>query len=164
MEIPDFLKKLTVDDEPKMAFLSTLLHDGPCGIIVKETAFLDDTLLADLLIAYCKKAGATASFTESQVPRMSFANKIATLAELPLSTDAAKLRDRAVGKMTPMRKIRNKTAHKSRLTSEEAEELWGDADNRHLLADFPVNYKSECAAVQGTLRDLLDHPEFRDAE
>jgi hypothetical protein len=91
---------------------------------------------------------------------MMFDKKITTLAGLKLNPDACPLRDLAVTKMTPMRKIRNKTAHKASLTTPEAEELWADADNRHLLADFPVNFKAECAAVQGAIQDLLAYPDF----
>jgi hypothetical protein len=160
MEIPDVLRNLSVDDEPKLAFIATLLHDEPCGIIVKDTAFIDDVLLKDVLLAYHRVAGAAAGYTEAQVSKMTFDKKITTLAGLALSPDARPVRDLAVSKMTPMRKIRNKTAHKASLTSSEAEELWGDADNRQLLADFPDNFKAECAAVQRALQDLLNHANF----
>src|SRR4051794_14036012 len=112
MDIPDALKNLTVDDEPRLAFISTLLRDEPCGVIVKDTAFIDDTLLKDVLLAYRRKAGSTAGYTEAQVPKMTFEKKISTLASLALSPDARPVRDLAVTKMTPMRKVRNKTAHK----------------------------------------------------
>lgn len=160
MEIPDVLKKLTVDDEPKLAFIATLLHDEPCGRIVKGTAFIDDTLLKNLLVAYRRKAGAAAPFTEVQVPKMKFDKKITTLAGLPLSADAAKVRDMAVAKMTRMRNIRNKTAHKSSLTTPEAEALWADPENRHLLANFPANFDNECDAVQRAIQELLSHPDY----
>lgn len=146
-----------------MAFIATLLHDEPCGIIVKGTAFIDDVMLKEVLIAYRRKAGAADGYTEAQVPKMTFAQKIDALANLPLSYDARPLRDMAVTKLTPMRKVRNKTAHKSSLTSEEAEELWADEDNRHLLAEFPANFNAECAAVQDALQRLLALPDFKDA-
>jgi hypothetical protein len=123
-------------------------------------AFLDDTLLKDVLIAYRRKAGNPAGYTEAQAVKMAFAEKISTLEQLPLPADAAHLRDLAVAKMTPMRKIRNKVAHKASLTSKEAEELWADADNRSLLADFPANFNAACAVVEGALQDLLARPEF----
>lgn len=160
MDIPDALKGLTIDDEPKLAFIATLLHDQPCGVIIKDTAFIDDMLLKDVLLAYRRTAGAAAGYTEAQVPKMTFEKKITTLAGARLSSEARPLRDLAVAKMTPMRKIRNKAAHKAGLTSPEAEELWGDADNRQLLADFPVNFKAECAAVQVALQGLLVHTDF----
>ena len=160
MEIPDTLKKLTEKDEPKLAFIATLLHDGPCGVIVKDTAFFDDFLLKEVLLAYRRKAGAAAGYTEAQVPKMTFDTKISTLAGLKLRPDATTLRDLAVVKLTPMRKIRNKAAHKAGLTTPEVEELWADADNRHLLADFPTNFTAECAAVHGAPQDLLAHADF----
>lgn len=40
-----------------MAFISTLLRDEPCGIIVKDTAFIDDNLLKDVLVACRRKPG-----------------------------------------------------------------------------------------------------------
>jgi len=160
MEIPDILKNLTLEDEPKLAFIATLLRDEPCGIIVKGTAFFDDFLLKEVLLAYRRKTGAAAGYTEAQVPKMAFDLKISTLAGLKLSPDATTLRDVAVTKMKPMRKIRNKAAHKASLTSSEAEELWGETENRHLLADFPDTFVAECAVVQSALRHLLDHADF----
>jgi hypothetical protein len=83
MEIPDALKKLAVDDEPKLAFIATLLHDEPCGIIVKGIAFFDKTLLPEVLLAYLRKHGTTAAgYTEAQVGKQSFFEKISTLARL----------------------------------------------------------------------------------
>jgi hypothetical protein len=61
-----------------------------------------------------------------------------------------------------MRKIRNISAHEASLTSEQAEELWAEADCRALLADFPVNFNADSAAVQGAIQQLLDHPDFID--
>jgi hypothetical protein len=52
MEIPDFLAKMTVGDYPKMVFMETLLTDGPCGVIIKGTAFFDDHLLQEVLLAF----------------------------------------------------------------------------------------------------------------
>jgi hypothetical protein len=165
MELPDFLAKLTVDDEPKLAFISTLLQDGPCGVIVKDTAFFDDFLLKQVLLAYRPRPSRVARFTKSQVENLNtFDKKIKALAGLALDAEGTALRDTAVAKLTPMRKIRNEVAHKAGLTTPEAEALWADADNRHLLADFPVNFKAECAAVQDALQRLLDHPDFKEAE
>src|SRR4051812_21896486 len=42
MEIPDFLAEMTVDGEPKMAFIAALLHDESSGIIVNRIAFFDN--------------------------------------------------------------------------------------------------------------------------
>ena len=67
-----------------------------CGVIVKDTAFFDDVLLKEVLLAYRRKAGAAAGCTEAQVPKMTFDTKISTLAGLSLSADAARLRDLAV--------------------------------------------------------------------
>ncbi len=61
-----------------------------------------------------------------------------------------------------MRKIRNKAAHVTKLPRADAEALWADEDNRHLLADFPANFNAECAAVQDALQRLLDRPDFSD--
>ncbi len=161
MEIPDFLAKMTVDDEPKMTFIATLLHDEPCGVIVKGIAFFDKVLLPNVLLAYLRKHGtAAAGYTEAQVGKKSLFEKINALAALKLSPDAAALRDLAVAKLTPMRKIRNTSAHEAALTGEQAEVLWAEADCRALLADFPVNFKADGAAVQVTLQRLLDHPDL----
>jgi hypothetical protein len=164
MDIPDAIKNLTLEDEPKIAFIATLLHDEPCGIIVKGIAFFDDHLLKEVLLAYLRRGGSAAGYTEAQVGKMTFDAKITTLHGLPLSADAGLLRDLAVTKMTPMRKIRNKAAHKASLTSKEAEDLYADADNRQLLANFPKNFNAECAAVQTALQSLLVHPDFSDGK
>lgn len=162
MEIPEFLAKLTVDDEPKLAFIATLLHEEPCGIIVKETAFFDDFLLKEVLLAYRRRAGAAAGYTEAQVPKMTFDTKLSTLTGLKFAPDAEVRRDLVVAKLTPMRKIRNKVAHKASLSPTEAEELWANENNRRLLADFPTNFRAECAAAQHALQDLLAHADFSD--
>lgn len=161
MEIPDALKNLTVDDEPRLAFIATLLHDEPCGVIVKGIAFFDKTLLPDVLLAYLRQHGtAAAGYTEAQVGKKSFFEKINALAALKLNPDAASLRDTAVAKLTPMRKIRNVSAHEAALSSEQAEELWAEADCRALLSNFPASFKAESNAVQRALQGLLAHPDF----
>ena len=163
MEITEYLAKMTVDDEPKMAFIGTLLHNEPCGVIVKGIAFFDKVLLPDVLLAYLRKHGpAVAGYTEAQVGKKSLFDKINALAALKLSPDAAVLRDSAVAKLTPMRKIRNTSAHEAALTSQQAEELWAEVDCRALLAEFPVNFKADSAAVQVALQGLLSHPDFID--
>ena len=146
MEIPDALKNLTVDDKPKLAFIATILHDEPCGVIVKRIAFFDKVLLKDVLHAYLRNAGAAASYTETDVARMSFFWKINALAGINLSPEAASMRDVAVAKLTPMRKIRNVLAHEAALTSQLAENLWTEADCRTLLANFPDNFSAESDA------------------
>lgn len=160
MEIPDALKKLTVDDEPKLAFIATLFHEESCGAIVKGIAFFDKVLLPDVLLAYLRKRGSAAGYTEAQVGKKSFFEKINALAGLELGPDAAVARDAAVAKLTPMRKIRNVAAHEAALTNEQAEELWAGADCRALLADFPNRFKAETNAVQGALKGLLTHQDF----
>lgn len=160
MEIPDVLRNLTVDDEPKLAFIATLLHDEPSGMIVKKTAFFDDHLLKEVLMAYRAKAGGASAFTEVQASKATFAKKIEYLGGLTLGEEAGRLRDLAVTKLGPMRNIRNLAAHKASLSSSEVEELYRDAGNRHLLADFPANFKAECSAVQAALQNLVTHPEF----
>ena len=161
MEIPDILKNLTVDDEPKLALIATLLHDEPCGVIVKGIAFFDKTLLPDVLLAFLRKHGtSTAVYTEAQVGKKSFFEKINALAGLTLSADAASMRDLAVAKLTPMRKIRNVAAHEAALTSAQAEELWAESDCRALLANFPDSFKAESKAVHEVLQELLAHPDF----
>jgi len=164
MEVPDMFKNLSVDDEPKLAFISTLLDDQRCGVIVKAIAFFDDHLLKEVLLAYSRNAGGATGYTEAGVPKMPFAKKISTLESLPLGAGAVEMRDQAVTKMKPMRGLRNEAAHKSGLRRAEAETLWADADRRYLLADFPTNFKVECSAVQSALEGLLALPDFASGE
>jgi hypothetical protein len=161
MELPDFLANMKVNDYPKMAFIDTLLAAGPCGVIVKGTAFFDDHLLKEVLHAYRPRPDRVAKFSPADVAKLkTFDSKIKALDGLDLDGEGAALRDLAVKKLHPMRNIRNKAAHVTKLPRADAEALWADEGNRHLLADFPVNFTAECAAVQDALQRLLDHPDF----
>lgn len=161
MEVPDVLKNLNADDEPKLAFIATLLHEEPCGIIVKSIAFFDKTLVPCVLLAFLRKHGTSvAGYTEAQVGKMSFFEKINALAGLRLGSTATEIRDLVVATLTPMRKIRNVSAHDATLTSAQAEELWAEADCRALLTNFPCNFKEESNAVQRALQELLDNSDF----
>ncbi|MFO0824961.1 MAG: hypothetical protein U0792_17880 [Gemmataceae bacterium] len=161
MELPDFLANMKVDDYQNIAFIEALLTEGPCGVIVKGTAFFDDPLLKQVLLAYRPRPGRVAKFSPTDVEKLkTFDSKVKALAVLDLDGAGAPLRDLAVAKLTPMRKIRNKAAHVTKLARAEAEELWADEGNRNLLDDFPNNFNAECAAVQDALQRLLAHPDF----
>jgi hypothetical protein len=57
-ETRNALKKLTVDDEPKLVLIATQLHDELCGVIFKGIAFFDKVFLRDVMLPYLPKHGA----------------------------------------------------------------------------------------------------------
>lgn len=159
-EVPEVFKGLTADDADKYEFICNLFRDESRGIIIDRTASFDDHLLKLLLVAYCHKAGAAAGYKENKVEKMTFDDKINILAGLPLIGKEKDLRDQAVAKLHPMRRVRNKAAHKASFTPAEVEKLYGDEANRRLMENFPGHFEAECAAVQGWLQELLVSPTF----
>jgi hypothetical protein len=106
-EIPEVFQNLTVDDANKFEFIPNVFRDESRGIIIDRTAFFDDYLLKEILVAYCRKAGAAAGYKENKVERMTFDDKINALGGLPLTGREKDLRDRAVAKLHPMRRMRH---------------------------------------------------------